>query len=163
MPNITLQLVGLDKLQTALAKLPTEVETSFAAAGKEAGESVILDTVGLRRYPPPYHAPRPFQSDKQRRYFFAALRDGQIEVPYRRGGSPGSERYGTQFYVQPRGALTTAVGNRASYAVWLAGGGSRYMAAGSWRALADVLGEKVSAITQDYQAWVDRTIKKLGL
>lgn len=41
-------------------------------------------------YPPPpsgYHMV--FKTDKQRRFFFAALRDGRISVPYRRTGNLG--------------------------------------------------------------------------
>src|SRR5688572_14895075 len=36
-------------------------------------------------------------SDKQRRGFFAKLKAGEIEVPYRRGQSPGSQRLAQRF------------------------------------------------------------------
>lgn len=35
-------------------------------------------------YPQQKHVPMEFVSDKQRRWFFAALRNGEIEVPYKR-------------------------------------------------------------------------------
>src|SRR3990167_970875 len=133
---LEIEIRGLDKVTAALDKFPDEIKTGLAAAGQEAGEEIV-DTEGLRSYPPEYHAPRPFVSDKQRRYFFAALRSGEIEVPYRRGQSPRSERYGTQFYVEPRGYNVTVVGNRASYGEFLGGEQqSAYMAAGGWGKLA---------------------------
>lgn len=54
---------------------------------------------------------------KQRRFFFAALRDGRIEVPYRRGLSPTSERLKQRWTskVDASGKSVT-VGNNASYA-----------------------------------------------
>jgi hypothetical protein len=39
---------------------------------------------------------QPFRTAKQRRFFFAALKDGRIEVPYRRTGKIGiSEKHAT--------------------------------------------------------------------
>lgn len=38
----------------------------------------------LTTYPSPSGKPQPFKSDKQRRWFFAALKSGAITVPYRR-------------------------------------------------------------------------------
>ena len=159
---LEIEVRGLEKLTAALDKFPDEIKTGLAAAGQEAGEEIV-DTEGLRSYPPEYHAPRPFVSDKQRRYFFAALRSGEIEVPYRRGQSPGSEKYGDQFYVESRGYNLTAVGNRASYARWLAGGGSKYMAAGGWKQLLEAARAKMGQITRIYQAWIDRIAARLGL
>ncbi len=50
----------------------------------EAAVDAVLD-VALED-PPQTHDPQPFVSDKQRRFFFAALRDGTIDVPYIRTG-----------------------------------------------------------------------------
>jgi hypothetical protein len=39
--------------------------------------------IGMQaNYPPESHRPQPFKSEKQRRYFFWALRHGIINVPY---------------------------------------------------------------------------------
>lgn len=55
-------------------------------------------------------------SAKQRRGFFAKLRSGEIEVPYRRAQSPGSERLGAKWTTQSANAgMTAIVGNNASY------------------------------------------------
>lgn len=43
-----------------------------------------------RTYPPPPRGiKQPFVSDKQRRWFFSALRSGRIQVPYQRTGHQG--------------------------------------------------------------------------
>ena len=40
----------------------------------------------VRTYPPVRKKKQPFKTDKQRRYFFYALKRGLIKVPYRRDG-----------------------------------------------------------------------------
>lgn len=68
-------------------------------------------------YPPARHEPQPFTTDKQRRGFFARLRAGEIEVPYRRGGSPGTEYMNRSWDTSASdGGWSQTVGNRASYA-----------------------------------------------
>ena len=51
-------------------------------------EQVVLPK--LAQYPSRSGKKQPFVSDKARRYFFAALRSGQIRVPYQRSGDLGS-------------------------------------------------------------------------
>ncbi len=57
-----------------------------------------------------------FKSANQRRGFFAKLNAGAIDVPYRRGQSPGSETLGRRWTVASRGPTTIVIGNNASYA-----------------------------------------------
>lgn len=66
----------------------------------------------IARYPPsPGGRPQPFKTEKQRRYFFWALRSGRITVPYRRTGTAG-RRWTTE--VSPDGR-TGRVGNNVPY------------------------------------------------
>lgn len=51
-----------------------------------ANEAVVPE---LAKYPPQTHAKQPFRSDKSRRFFFAAVKSGQLQVPYRRSGRGG--------------------------------------------------------------------------
>ena len=78
MPDITLRIDGLDD---ALRAVGISEEELRAAAGTAAGKETALQ---VAPYPPQSHAPQPFRSDKSRRFFFAALRSGQITVPYQR-------------------------------------------------------------------------------
>ncbi|HEX6293429.1 MAG TPA: hypothetical protein VFZ66_29880 [Herpetosiphonaceae bacterium] len=65
-------------------------------------------------YPLAARKPQPFTSAKQRRFFFAALKKGQITVPYRRGSDPRSETLGRKWIIQP-GAGGATLTNTASY------------------------------------------------
>lgn len=155
------------KIEETLARLERDVFVyAWTAAGTQAAK-LILRQRGLQRYPPQRRGmPQPFVSDRQRRYFFWALAQGIIEVPYRRGKSARSERYGTQFYVEshPRN-LTTIVGNRASYARWLTDKDqqSGYMAARGWRKLKEVALEQEDNIVAIYDRWIQQALKRIGL
>ena len=66
------------------------------------------------------HRPQPFKTDKSRRWFFWALKKGLIEVPYRRGQSPGSEKLTTSWLSQAAMKISAngqrgELGNDASY------------------------------------------------
>lgn len=82
--------------------------TTKAAAAE--GQDRIAPYPGVRR------RKMVFVSDRQRRAFFAKLRSGEIEVPYRRGSSPGSETLGRRWHIQPSGAIGHVLTNDASYA-----------------------------------------------
>ena len=86
----------------------------------------------LAQYPPQVSRPQPFKTDKQRRYFFWALREGRIQVPYRRTGTLG-RRWTTE--VSPDGR-EGRVGNNTPYAKYVQGtreDQSFYHATGGWR------------------------------
>lgn len=57
-----------------------------------------------------------WQSAKQRRYFFFALRKGVIQVPYRRGLSPGSQRLGRSWTAKHVDDTSVAIGTNVTYA-----------------------------------------------
>jgi hypothetical protein len=71
----------------------------------------------VAKYPKVSRRPQAFVSAKQRRGFFARLRAGQIEVPYRRGTSPMTERLGQSWTIEERDdGLTQVIGTNVSYA-----------------------------------------------
>jgi hypothetical protein len=55
-------------------------------AGDIADEAVIPE---MAKYPSPSGKKQPFRSAQSRKFFFAALKKGQINVPYRRTGRTG--------------------------------------------------------------------------
>jgi hypothetical protein len=163
MADIIVTVDGADKLASALRQWPKKVERYMKGAGKEAATDII-ETTGLRKYPTQIvGTPVVWKSEKQRRYVMAAIRRGEIEVPYRRGGKR-SERYGTQYYIKSEG-MDTAIGNRASYAKWLTDSKyqSRAMSARGWLKLLDTAVAKQGAITKIYQEWVDKLLYDVGL
>lgn len=70
----------------------------------------------IAAYPPVRRRKMVFVSVKQRRAFFARLKHGEIEVPYRRGTSPGSETLGRRWHIRPSGQIGHVLTNDASYA-----------------------------------------------
>jgi len=79
--------------QRALAAL-TDRDLSSDVAQLVANEVV---RPALAKYPSPSGRRQPFKSDKSRRFFFAALRSGQIKVPYQRTGNLGGDWVGQPF------------------------------------------------------------------
>lgn len=59
---------------------------------RQIAEKVANDVVlpNLAKYPRASGKKQPFRSDKSRRFFFAALADGAMEVPYQRSGDTGA-------------------------------------------------------------------------
>jgi len=153
MTDIQIHIEGLDKIMEAFKRFPAQVVTNIAQAGKESGEE-ILNTQGLRRYPPMTAANKPPTP------YYIRGRGTQLK----RGNLGNSERYGTQFYVRHTG-WQTEVGNRASYAKYLADENKQAtaMANKGWRKLIDVAREKTNRIGRIYGAWVERTLREVGL
>lgn len=105
---------GLDKLLKKLGKMGPDVYKPAVAEAATHVKDVIA------RYPPRRYGPQPFKTARQRAYVLWALKNGIIEIPYRRGMSPGSQAVGRRWTVEFRdGGLTAAVGNNASYVRYL--------------------------------------------
>lgn len=106
MIKITIDTSDLDSKLSAL-----DIGAMRTAVGVGVAESA-RDVMAA--YPPAAHKSQPFRSDKSRRFFFAALRKGQITVPYQRGNDPRSETMGRKWSIQPTNDGAQAV-NAASY------------------------------------------------
>ena len=153
MTKIEIEVTGLDKLQRGMSQFSKEIARNMSEAAHEAGKEVV-ETTGLQRYPPESDANRPPAPYYQR----------GVGMITKSGIRAVSERYGTQFYVKREGQ-STYIGNRASYAKYLADDQLQARAMGrlGWRKLLDVAKEKVDTIKRIYQAWIDKTIRDLGL
>lgn len=90
-------------------------------------------------YPPTEgnRPPQRFVSERQRRWFFAALKDGSLQIPYRRTGNL-AKKWGQ---AEADGGLTQVVGNDAAYAPYVVGHESQsaYMRGLGWKTTADVV------------------------
>lgn len=102
------------------------------------------------------HHAQPFKSEKSRRYFFWALKQGKIEVPYRRGMSPNSEKmsHGWSIITSNNG-LTATIRNGASYGSLVMGDGkqAQYHRITGWKTDAQIVEEnsaEVSALVMTY-------------
>lgn len=119
------RIEGLEEFDRALKRFPALANEEARGAMRQAAEAVRGE---VAVYPPWQKMAAVFASAAQRRNFFADLRAGLIEVPYRRGQSPGSERLGASWTVEVRGAgalVRAVVGTRASYAQMVQGKAGR--------------------------------------
>jgi len=153
MTQLKIIVTGLDKLAKAFNRFPKEITRNMSEAGHEAGKEIV-ETQGLQSYPPETEANKPPTPYYQRGF-------GMI---YKNSTKGTSENYGKQFYIKRVGDTTT-IGNRASYAKYLTGKDDQAIAMGKkgWRILIEVAKEKLDKIKRIYQAWIDKTIKDLGL
>ena len=112
----TIEIKGLDE---AVKKLETMAQLRKVHAGIRAAGMYVKGKIA--KYPARKHISIQslggWKSDKQRKWFFANLRAGTIDVPYRRGISPGSQALGRKWTSKYNKAkFETVVGNTASYA-----------------------------------------------
>ena len=126
MIDITVTITGIAEAQAALDRVVAP-GLPLVIARRVAKEAVLPK---LAQYPPASGRRQPFISDKSRKYFFAALRSGQITVPYRRSGdlgkpdnwtqTPGSDSL-TLTSTKSYSDLVRAKGKQAAYFknVWL--------------------------------------------
>ncbi len=104
-----------------------------------------------------------FWTNKQRRGFFAKLRSGEIDVPYRRGISNNSERLGQSWTVQARqGGLTQIVGNDSSYGQLVQDRRfqSLYHKTTGWQTTDDVTENEKDEVVRGVKREVDRALAR---
>lgn len=127
------------------------------------GDAIAQEAVlpMFRANPPQTHAPQPFVSDKQRRYFFAALRKGKIQVPYIRTGAINA-----LWEVTTMANGNTKVRSTRKGAKWVIGENteqSRYHA-GNWPSVNDVAEIVEGTQAHDIaQRVLEEMIQKAGL
>jgi hypothetical protein len=106
------------KITVDLGKVPMVVQkVQRNRIVSRAGKAILLHLRSkLAPYPPVSRRPQAGQwSDAERRAFWAKLKAGEIEVPYRRGLSPGSESLGKRWQIKGSGNRQSLI-NNASYA-----------------------------------------------
>ena len=109
------------------------------------------------------HRKQPFKTDKSRRYFFWALKKGDIEVPYRRGMSPNSEKLTTSWTTSVSAdGRTGKVGNDTSYGrlVQDKTRQTSYHKTTGWKTTQDVAKKEEATIVGFFKAALDRAVNK---
>ncbi len=133
------------KILSDLAELgdPRLVTTALLVGGNKL-KSIVSE------YPPVNRRPQPFKSVKQRKYFFWALKQGIIQVPYVRGHSPGSEDMKHRWIVRQTGE-GVEVANNTSYVhlVHDAKEQAAYHREGGWQTDEDVMKNHGEAVIND--------------
>ena len=143
--------IDMKDLQQAIAKVPRIIAESIKAAGKESADEV-MDTRGLRNYPPETSAnfpPTPYY-----------VRGRGTE--YGSGNDYSSERYGSQWNVRVY-ADKVVIGNRASYAPFVGGHPpALHMSKKGWKSLVGIANTKLPIIRRIYEKWIARGLKRAG-
>ena len=122
---MSIRIEGLEPLQARIEKL-TKFKSTIAAIA-DAGKYIKKKA---RLYPPKPGRKQPFKTDKQRRFFFWALRNGSIQVPYRRTRT----LKGGWNNVASNGGFRQIISNEVPYAPLVQGAGSQaqYHATTGW-------------------------------
>lgn len=151
------KIVGDKALRMKIARLSNPAELVPTV------EAVAVEVKGaISKYPDGnQHRPQPFKSARQRAYFFWALKEGLIEVPYRRGQSPGSEDLGQSWTVKGmKGGLQQIIGNDTSYGQLVQGPDTQtaYHAETGWKTTDEVIEEKAEKALREIQKRVDQLL-----
>lgn len=100
-----------------------------------------------------------FWSRRQQRFFFAALRDGTIQVPYRRGSSPGSQKLGSQWQIRI-GQYDAHVFNLTRYGLFVQGTKDQSLYhAGNWKTERQIANESKPGVLAAFTAQYRRAIR----
>jgi len=155
---IAIETIGDEELLRALRALPDEMQNAVIEDVNEYALNV------LRTYPSQRYISRKaaygttFFTDKQRRFFFAALKDGSINVPYKR--TQGLRR---GWRVEGQGPTSFLV-NETPYADLIMGEGqSRHAEKIGWKKAINLIEERMERILRIAQSGVARAIRKVGL
>jgi len=156
---VGIEIDGLEQLKAKLKKLPEAVQDEGA---DNAYDYLVR---AMRQYPPRKSVTRKsvygvtFFTDKQRRWFFAALKSGGLRIPY-----PRTQRLSRAWRKVGQGRRAF-VGNDTPYAHFMYDDNrqSRMAAAIGWDTISEVLKKRNTEIVRRYDAGVKNAIKKLGL
>lgn len=151
---IHIEIKGLDKLEKAIKRFPSEAKKYLGQAGGEAAERVVFKIQGLKKYPPATSANQPPAP-----YYIRGR-----GMQYKNYNDMRSEKLGTKWYSKAEG-YETRIGNIASYAKYVHGDDDQasFMEPKGWRKLKEATQEKIADITKVYQAWVDKLLRDIGL
>jgi len=152
MATISIKVENLDKLKRALAKSPVAIDDAIEAAGDQIG-NVVLETRGIRLYPPTGPGNRPPTP-----YWVRG-----VGLQTARGNRNNSQMMNKKFTVKTANNIIR-VKNNATYAEFVIGEKqNRYMGIIGWRRMIDVAKEKTPEITRILNAWLQRAFDKLEL
>ena len=155
---IGVDIEGLEELVPKLDKMPQEVRD---AAAEEAAK-YIFNVV--QAYPPQRRVTRKsvygtsFKSEKQRRWFFAALRSGAINVPYRR-----TQAFRRAWRILG-GGIKTLILNPSPYGPYLMEKGRQnlLLAKIGWETLDQIMHDRQDAIRRKLEAGMKKGMRKAG-
>lgn len=157
---VQMRIQGLDKVQAVMARFPAQIKAAIQLSGKDMAKN-ILDTKGLRNYPPGTAANQPPGTSGRGYYIRGRGWMSKSGDGYTLKAT--SERLGTKWYVKPNG-YSTLVGNPVTYAPYLHGDEqARWSLQIGWKKLVDVANDKIGESVRIYENHIQALIRRLGL
>lgn len=157
---VSLEMEGMEEIMMKLNAVPDAVRNEI----NDDLSEYLVNT--LRQYPSPKYVTRKraygktFFSDKQRKWFFAALSSGEIDVPYKRTQHLANMWQAT---VGNKGELLVV--NDARYATYVmgeAGQQSRHEKLVGWKSVSKVVKDKSSALMKRVVRAANKALQKIG-
>lgn len=155
-------LSDIDKVQKQLAKIPPAV----IPAVEMAVANYLLNVLVKQEIPPQKRVTRrsvygkPFESERQRRWFFWALKHSIIDVPYRRRGRHGG--IATQWHIRVKskneGIVLYNDDEGAKY-VYGDATQNRLIQRIGWKTIGQILRERVKQLGGVMKRAADKAIK----
>ena len=155
---ISIDMVGEERVFNLLAELPAEVQNTAL----DDVNKYILDTMQSSQPSPRYVTRRAaygvtFFSDRQRRWFFANLNDGSIDVPYRR-----TQGLRKNWRIKGSGQNAAVINDTPGIEFVMGDQQSRHEALVGWRKPEDIIREREERIQRIIEGSVTKAIKRLG-
>lgn len=156
------EIRGLEKVKAFLESVPYGTK---GLAVDEVTEYLLGDDRhGLRHYPPTKRVTRKaaygrtFFSDRQRKWFFAALRSGELHLPYARTGELGAgwEKIGDKW--------RRVIRNKVAYAKHVVSDDrqSRMSKKIGWRTISKNIADNIDGALQRASQAIQRWLKEKG-
>ena len=152
MANIEIE--GLDRLLTKFDRM-----TALRVLAPPMVRSMAKLNAYMATYPKARPQAQPFKSDKQQRFFFAALRDGRITVPYRRTGLLGRS---WQMRVETTPSQVIGIlANPTPYGPFVQAPPPQQAGyhQGNWRTTDDAVQKWATGIIRDFQRAVEEALR----
>jgi len=148
-----IEIKGMEQLQAKLKRFKQELGAYVTSASVEESESLLDNTVGLRKYPPETAAnklPTP--------YYIRGM-----GTQYKSRNNMKSEQLGTKWVVK-KAPFGARVMNTASYSQYVHGKKQASALANiGWRRIDDVFPGAKDKIVKRIDVWIKKLLNKLGL
>jgi len=157
---IKVELLGVKEIVAKLERLPEEVADYALGDVQDYMLNVLKSDQPPKNYISRKQAyGQSFQSDKQRRWFFANLKEGNINVPYRRTQAL------SKGWHKVRSGLFGYIVNNTPGAVFVLGERkqSRHEALVGWKKVSQQVSDRAEKIGQIIDAAARKAIRKLHL
>lgn len=155
----TLRIEGMEAL---LKKIDNLQKLNMVAGALLAGGAHLKSAMQV--YPPQVRLTRKsvygrsFQSDRQRKWFFAALREGKLQIPYRRTRNLANRWTVTD----SNNGLTVEVGNNTAYGPMMQAQAAqgRYAKASGWQTEQQIIDREGPAVVTYVKDAIEKAVNE---